>query len=116
MPVLDAKKTYQNLLSKGFKAAKGDHKFLEYYFNGKVILHTKISHGEKELQDFHIGMMKRQCKLEKQEFIDLANCPLSAEEYLEILKKSGIITSNDLLPILGTSSKQESMAKKSKRK
>ncbi len=96
MPVLDAKKTYQNLISKGFKAASGDHKFLEYHYNGKVIFHTKISHGEKELQDFHIGMMKRQCKLGKSEFIDLANCPLSASEYFEILKKNGIITQNDL--------------------
>lgn len=96
MPVLDAKKTYQNLLSKGFKAAKGDHKYLEYYFNGRLIFHTKISHGEKELEDYHIGMMKRQCKLEKSEFLDLANCPLSASEYFEILKKNGIITQNDL--------------------
>lgn len=96
MPVLDAKKTYQSLLSKGFKAAQGDHKYLEYYFNGRVIFHTKISHGEKELEDFHIGMMKRQCKLEKNEFLDLANCPLSANEYFEILKKNGIITQNDL--------------------
>ncbi len=96
MPVLDAKKTYQNLLSKGFKAAKGDHKYLEYHYNGRIIFHTKISHGEKELQDFHIGMMKRQCKLEKNEFIDLANCPLSATEYLEILIRNGIITQNDI--------------------
>jgi hypothetical protein len=96
MPVLDAKKTYQNLLNKGFKAAKGDHKYLEYHFNGRIIFHTKISHGEKELQDFHIGMMKRQCKLEKNEFIDLANCPLSATDYLEILKRNGIITQNDI--------------------
>jgi hypothetical protein len=96
MPVLDAKKTYQNLLSKGFKSAAGDHKYLEYYFNDKVIFHTKISHGEKDLQDFHIGMMKRQCKLEKSEFLDLANCPLSAERYFEILKKNGVITESDL--------------------
>lgn len=97
MSVLDAKKTHQNLLSKGFVSKKGDHKFLEYYHNGKLILHTKISHGEKELEDFHIGMMKRQCKLEKKEFIDLANCPLSAEAYLEILKQNGTITTLDLV-------------------
>lgn len=96
MAVLDAKETYKNLLSKGFKAAKGDHKYLEYYFNGKVIFHTKISHGENDLQDFHIGMMKRQCKLEKKEFIDLAICNLKGDGYLEILKKNGIITQNDL--------------------
>lgn len=104
MSVLDAKKTYQNLLSKGFKAMKGDHKYLEYYFNGKFILHTKISHGEKELEDFHIGMMKRQCKLEKKEFIDLANCPLAADEYIEILKKNGVITDNDSKPSQGVKS------------
>lgn len=96
MPVLDAKKTHQNLLTKGFKAAQGDHKYLEYYFNGRIIFHTKISHGEKELEDFHIGMMKRQCKLEKNEFLDLANCPLSGSGYFEILKRNGIITQHDL--------------------
>jgi hypothetical protein len=115
MPVLDAKKTYQNLLSKGFKAAKGDHKYLEYYFNNRVIFHTKISHGEKELEDFHIGMMKRQCKLEKKEFIDLANCPLSASDYIEILKKNGIITQNDLDSVKSTI-KEVSNTKKKKRK
>lgn len=112
MPVLDAKKTYQNLLSKGFKASKGDHKYLEYYCNGKFILHTKISHGEKDLQDFHIGMMKRQCKLEKNEFLDLANCPLSESQYLEILKTNGTITTNDLK----LSSNIESLPIKKKRK
>jgi hypothetical protein len=95
MAVLDAKKTYANLLSKGFKLGKGDHKFLEFYYMGKYILQTKISHGEKELEEFHIGMMKRQCKLEKSEFIDLANCPLSADDYVDILKKNGTITSLD---------------------
>jgi hypothetical protein len=96
MAVLDAKKTYGNLLSKGFKSGKGDHKFLEFYYKGKYILQTKISHGEKELESFHIGMMSRQCRLDKKNFIDLANCPLSGDEYLEILKKNGIITENDL--------------------
>jgi hypothetical protein len=107
MPVLDAKKTYQNLLSKGFIAAKGDHKFLEFFHNGKFILHTKISHGEKELQDFHIGMMKRQCKLEKKEFIDLASCPLSAEQYLQILKENGTIRGEDLKSVQDAEKKKK---------
>jgi hypothetical protein len=97
MPVLDAKRTLQNLLSKGFVTKKGDHKFLEFYYNGKFILHTKISHGEKELEDFHIGMMKRQCRLEKKEFLDLANCPLSEDAYIDILKKNGTISIVDMI-------------------
>lgn len=91
MPVLDAKKTHKNLLAKGFKTAKGDHKFLEFYHNGKYILHTKISHGEKDLEGFHVGMMSRQCKLSKKDFLDLANCPLSAEAYKEKLKQGGLL-------------------------
>ena len=99
MAVLDAKKTYGNLLSKGFKSGKGDHKFLEFYHGGKYILQTKISHGEKELESYHISMMRRQCRLDKKNFIDLANCPLSEKEYLEILRKNGVITDNDLKPL-----------------
>ena len=96
MAVLDAKKTYKNLLSKGFKVGKGDHKYLELFYKGKFVLHTKISHGEQELEEFHIGMMKRQCRLEKAEFIDLVNCPLSEEGYIEILKTNGTISNADL--------------------
>lgn len=109
MAVLDAKKAQADLLNKGFKSGKGDHKFLEYYYNGKYVLQTKISHGEKELESFHIGMMSRQCKLDKKNFIDLVMCPLSAEKYTEILKKSGIIIDSDL-----TSSHDQKSAKKKK--
>ena len=112
MAVLDAKKTYQNLLGKGFKAAQGDHKYLEYYYGGKVIFHTKISHGEKELSDFHIGMMKRQCKLEKNEFIDLATCPLSGAQYFELLKTRGIITEEDLTALDKAPSRKGKKSKK----
>jgi len=109
MAVLDAKKAHANLLNKGFKRGTGDHKFLEYYYNGKYVLHTKISHGEKELEGFHIGMMSRQCKLDKKNFLDLAMCPLSAEKYAEILKKSGVIIGSDL------SSNKETKSQKNKK-
>jgi hypothetical protein len=111
MAVLDARKTYNNLLSKGFKEGKGDHKFLEFYYQGKYILQTKISHGEKELQDFHIGMMKRQCKLEKSEFIDLASCPLTEKEYVEILKRNGTISESDF-----SSNEQQNTSSSKKKK
>jgi len=114
MAVLDAKKTHQNLSNKGFISGKGDHKFLEYYFNGKLILHTKISHGEKELESFHIGMMSRQCKLDKEKFLDLANCPLSAEKYVEILKRSGIIADTDV--IIERQENKDTDKKKNKKK
>lgn len=89
MAVLDAKKTYRNLKSKGFIDAPNksdDHKYLEFYYEDRLVLYTKISHGEKDLGDFLIKQMSHQCKLSKSEFMDLANCPLSEDEYLKILK------------------------------
>jgi hypothetical protein len=91
MAVLDPKETHRNLLKKGFVNAPGDHKRLEYYYNDKLILHTKISHGTKEIGDYLIKQMYVQCQLSKGEFIDLAKCPLSKEEYFNILKDKGII-------------------------
>ncbi|MBO0949766.1 hypothetical protein [Fibrella forsythiae] len=98
MPTLDAKQTYRNLKKKGFEDAlsrSDDHKYLEFRHKGKVVLYTKISHGEKELSDFLIGQMKRQCKLDKTDFMDLANCPLSLDEYTIKLREQGLLDAND---------------------
>ncbi len=94
MAVLDAKKTYKNLKSKGFIDSPNksdDHKYLEFYQDNRLILHTKISHGEKDLGDFLIKQMSHQCKLSKTEFMDLANCPLSEEKYIQILRDKSIL-------------------------
>jgi predicted RNA binding protein YcfA (HicA-like mRNA interferase family) len=94
MAVLDAKKAYKNLKSKGFIDApdrSDDHKYLELYQDDRLILYTKISHGEKDLGSFLIRQMSHQCKLSKSEFMDLANCPLSEQAYLQILKDKEIL-------------------------
>ena len=95
MAVLDAKKTYKNLQSKGFVAVDKHHKYLELYHKDKLILHTRISHGEADLNDYLIKQMSSQCKLGKSQFMDLANCPLSKDAYFEILKQGGFIESDD---------------------
>ena len=95
MAVIDSKKTYKNLKKKGFVDSinhSDDHKYLELYHEGKLILYTKVSHGSKsDLGDFLIKQMSVQCKLDKHELIDLANCPMSREDYFEILKEKGLI-------------------------
>lgn len=90
--VLDAKKALKSLKKKGFSIYNGDHKFLEYHYDGKLVLHTKISHGEKELNDYLIAQMSRQCKLSKSDFTDLVECPLSAEGYIEKLIEANEIS------------------------
>lgn len=94
MAVLDAKKTYKALKKKGFIDAlykSDDHKYLEFYHNDKLILYTKISHGEKDLTNFLIKQMSEQCKVSKQDFFGLVNCLLSEEQYIELLAEQGII-------------------------
>lgn len=73
-----------------------DHKYLELYYNGKLILHTKVSHeSRKDLGDYLIKQMSVQCKLSKNELINLANCPLSQKEYFQILEDKGLITNKE---------------------
>lgn len=93
--VLNSKKAYKNLKKKGFEDSKdrnNDNKYLEFHYNGKMILYTKLSHGsEKDLNNYLIKQMSTQCKLSKQDFADLVNCPLSAEKYVDKLKEIGEI-------------------------
>lgn len=99
MAVIDSKKTYKNLKKKGFIDSVQhsiDHKYLELYHDGKLILYTKISHGsKKDLGNFLIKQMSLQCKIDKKELMDLANCPLSQEDYFKILASKGLIKLRD---------------------
>jgi predicted RNA binding protein YcfA (HicA-like mRNA interferase family) len=93
MAVLKTKETLNHLLRKGFAEAvnrSDDHKYLEFRLEGKVVLHTKLSHGAKEIGDSLIAQMARQCKLTKSQFMDLAKCIMSAEEYTQVIKDKSL--------------------------
>ena len=92
--VLDTKKIISSLKKKGFVDAKHksvDHKYLEFYHNNKLVTHTKLSHGAKEIDSFLIKKMSEQCKLTKSEFADLVNCPLSQEKYISLLNDQELL-------------------------
>ena len=92
MPALSAKETLRNLKKKGFVEVPGDHHFLEFFHEGRLVLHTKISHGShKDLDNYLIKQMSVQCKLDKQQFLDLARCPMSKESYLRLLERKGLL-------------------------
>jgi hypothetical protein len=93
--VLDKSKTYKNLKKKGFIDSinkSNDHLYLELFFEGKLVLYTKVSHGStKDIGKSLISQMAKQCKLSTPDFLDLANCPLSQEEYFKKLKTQNIL-------------------------
>ena len=87
MATLKARKILSGLEKKGFVQAEGDHTYLILYVNGKkTSIRTKVSHGSNEINDYLITKMSMQVKLERKKFLDLVNCPLSLERYLEELR------------------------------
>ncbi len=91
--LLKSDKVRRSLKNKGFSENNGDHKFLEFFLDGKQILHTKISHGSThDIGNYLIGQMARQCKLSKKEFADLVNCPLTRENYEKKVRDQGLDT------------------------
>ena len=80
------------LEKKGFIKDKTHHNMFWLYCEGKkTSVYTKTSHSEKEFNDFLLSQRCKQIKLNKQQFIDFLNCPLTEENYLQILKSNGKI-------------------------
>jgi hypothetical protein len=94
MSILDPKNTISNLCKKGFVKVDSHHHVLEFWYEEKMILHTRTSHNNQDINDYLISQMSKQCKLSKKQFMDLANCPLSHDEYVKILKQNGLIISS----------------------
>ncbi len=91
MAPIDRQTIESNLLDKGFKLnSRGrDHKFFYFYYKGKkTIIRTKISTGTKykEYGDDLINKMKYQLALDNfNQTKKFLMCPLSEEEYIDIL-------------------------------
>ena len=84
----DAREVAANLKRKGFTPDDGDHTFYRLFVDGKNTgIRTKISHGEKEIHDGLLGQMAKQTKLVKKEFLELVDCPMTLERYLELLRE-----------------------------
>jgi len=91
MTSLSSQNVRQSLERKGFSPSDTDHKKLVLYIDGaKTSISTKVSHGPKhDIDDGLISFMKKQLRLEtKDQFMDLIKCPLSANGYLEILRRN----------------------------
>lgn len=77
---------------KGFRPAGTDHIHLILYVDEKKTgIWTKVSRGGKEIGDRLIHDMSFQLKLDDNtSFIDLVDCRMSKEQYLQLLRNKGI--------------------------
>lgn len=84
-----------SLLKKGFSEDNNDHKKYTLFLDGKrTNIRTKVSHGTKEYGERLIREMRTQLRLSKREFMDLIDCPMTKEEYIQILIEKGFIQLN----------------------
>jgi hypothetical protein len=91
----DKRKVEEALLKKGFEDKEGDHHFFIYHTlqGKKSSIRTKTSHTPKmkEISDAILAQMAKQCRLNKQDFMNLIDCPLSREQYEARLTENGEI-------------------------
>ena len=83
----------KSLVKKGFERKEGDHSYFNYFTKAgkKTRVFTKTSHGCKELDDSLLGLMAGQCKLSRQNFDLLIECPLDRDTYERKLVEGGAI-------------------------
>ena len=81
------------LEKKGFDRKEGDHIYLHYYNKQgkKTRVFTKVSHSKEEYGKTLLALIARQLRLNKQQLYDLIECPISRNEYEQILKGKKII-------------------------
>jgi hypothetical protein len=85
--VFKARDVRAALCGKGFQEHNDrDHQYYFFYYHGrKSSIKTKISHNEKEIDDYLCSAMSRQINLTRSQFRDLVECPLTAEGYLTLM-------------------------------
>jgi predicted RNA binding protein YcfA (HicA-like mRNA interferase family) len=82
-----ARDVIAGLQNKGFRRRDAKDIYLHLFVAGrKTAIWTKVSHGEKEIHDGLIATMSRQLRLNKRQFGELVECPLSEEQYLDLLR------------------------------
>lgn len=82
------------LLGKGFRLdANSDHRRLVLYVEDRQTqVRTKISHGNQDYGDDLLSKVRKQLRLAgKAELLDLVDCPMSGEEYLQALRDQGVL-------------------------
>ncbi|MBI4455612.1 MAG: hypothetical protein HY644_06915 [Acidobacteria bacterium] len=84
----------RNLPKKGFVAEEGDHRYFYHEFQGRRTGPFTFTSRGSQFKTYGsplLSQMKKQLRLETaKQVVDLCKCPISAEEYNEILKTKGV--------------------------
>ena len=81
------------LKRKGFRQDDTHHKYFIYFTvaGKKTAISTYTSQGSKELDDYLVGQMAKQCKIKRKDFESLIECHLEQQKYEADLLAGGFI-------------------------
>jgi len=97
---VDRNEAEKSLKKKGFREeTKGDHIYYYHEHEGReTSIKTKVSHSKKyrDIGPDNLLSMKNQLKLNNlDETVRFLECPLTATDYLDILRKKGFLDMSD---------------------
>ncbi len=76
----------QALLDKGMDRDENHHHMFRKTVGGVTHLVTRVSHGSNEIGDSLGKLMGNQLCLQLREFWDLVDCPLSEDEWMQLVR------------------------------
>lgn len=92
---IDRRVIESNLPKKGFKEVSSHHKYFQHEYNGKITgayAYTSLGSHYKSYGDILISMMKKHLRLDTNKQVrDLLQCPMSGDDYNEILRSKDLL-------------------------
>lgn len=80
------------LLAKGFEQEQTHHIVFRLVVNGKKTgIRTRLSHGAREYGDSLLAAVARDMALRKAELDAFIQCPMSHDDYVQLLLKQGAL-------------------------
>lgn len=75
----------------GMEIREGRDTLAFFKLEGHVILWTKVPHGKGELKGKLSYFIRQQLKLNEKQFRELQECLIWRDQYIEIIKKKGML-------------------------
>ncbi|MEJ5311720.1 MAG: hypothetical protein WHX52_18310 [Anaerolineae bacterium] len=88
MTTLPARKVATALSGKfAFDVEDSHHRIYKLFLDGQLVARTFMSHGARELSDFHIQKMAQQMRLSRKEFMAAIECTLDQTAYYALVRE-----------------------------
>ena len=78
-----------------FEASDSHHTMYRLMYAGKMVLGSRVSHGNKAIPPRIVQEIRKQMKLSSAQFQHASGCTLNLEAYLAILPEKGLLPDSE---------------------